>query len=482
MAPSDSVDLPSRPSPPALSGSDGVFPAHLAALKRRLVPPAAEPAVVAAWNDVLAELARFTTQAQATGPDIIPQIQFDQISSLSEDQRNLIKRRGCVVIRNVVPDDEALAWKQQLRDYVAANPSVNGFPEGNKQFFEIYWSASQLRARSHPNVLAVSSFLNSLYHSGSDSSSDAPVSLRSPLSYADRFRIRHPGPVKWNVHKPHIDGASIERWQDDDIRACYQSILHGDWRAHDPYAIDGRLLGNTDVYGRPNQASFPLSNFIHSLFSSVFRTWQGWLSMSETGPNEGTLKLFPDVLLSNSYLILRPFFRPSNPLAPDLLDPANWLLDLNSCDFPGITPKPAWYEGQRLSNDSHPHLKLDDAMVSVPKVYPGDLVFWHCDVVHSVETEHHGAHDSSVMYIPAVPLTPANAAYVAKQKAHFLQGLAPPDFPQGEGEGSFVGKGLLSDIHPDGLNAMGFGQLDIPEGAAPSEIEAIRIANKAFAV
>ena len=38
-------------------------------------------------------------------------------------------------------------------------------------------------------------------------------------------------------------------------------------------------------------------------------------------------------------------------------------------------------------------------MISVPKVNPGDAVFWHCDVVHSVEEEHTGTGDSAGAYI-----------------------------------------------------------------------------------
>ena len=34
-------------------------------------------------------------------------------------------------------------------------------------------------------------------------------------------------------------------------------------------------------------------------------------------------------------------------------------------------------------------------MVSIPKVNPGDAVFWHSDVVHSVEQEHTGSGDSA---------------------------------------------------------------------------------------
>lgn len=34
-----------------------------------------------------------------------------------------------------------------------------------------------------------------------------------------------------------------------------------------------------------------------------------WCALSETAPHEGTLELFPNVILSNAYTILRPFFR-----------------------------------------------------------------------------------------------------------------------------------------------------------------------------
>lgn len=32
------------------------------------------------------------------------------------------------------------------------------------------------------------------------------------------------------------------------------------------------------------------------------------LSISSTGPGEGTIRFFPDLLLSTAYFILRPFF------------------------------------------------------------------------------------------------------------------------------------------------------------------------------
>lgn len=90
-----------------------------------------------------------------------------------------------------------------------------------------------MQARAHPNVLRLGTWLNNLYHIDvpEDSMTDVlkGVELSTPLSYADRFRIRHavsnvhaakplidpgirhPG-VQWNAHPPHIDGGGIERW------------------------------------------------------------------------------------------------------------------------------------------------------------------------------------------------------------------------------------------------------------------------------
>ena len=70
--------------------------------------------------------------------------------------------------------------------------------------------------------------------------------------------------------------------------------------------------------------------------------------------------------------------------------------DISTPDFPGLVPLPSGgFRGPRLSPDTHPHLRLETAMTSVPEVQPGDMVFWHCDVVHSVEEEHKGDEDSA---------------------------------------------------------------------------------------
>jgi hypothetical protein len=60
------------------------------------------------------------------------------------------------------------------------------------------------------------------------------------------------------------------------------------------------------------------------------------------------------------------------------------------------------------------------------------------------------------MYIPAVPLTPANARYVEQQKEHFLKGVPPPDFPVAVTGVRLMGLASDEDVEePLGRKAMG---------------------------
>jgi Protein of unknown function (DUF1479) len=71
------------------------------------------------------------------------------------------------------------------------------------------------------------------------------------------------------------------------------------------------------------------------------------------------------------------------------------ILDISTPDFPGTSLVNGQYAGLRPTPEFHPHLRLDECLVSVPKVNPGDTVFWHADVIHSVEEEHTGSGDSA---------------------------------------------------------------------------------------
>ncbi|XP_006459018.1 hypothetical protein AGABI2DRAFT_217897 [Agaricus bisporus var. bisporus H97] len=428
----------------------GLYPPRFTELKRQIASgyPDFENRITRAWKEVVEELVRFSGKIEGGGSDCIPQVKFEDLDKLSEEDLDGIRMCGCVVIRDVVEDDKAVEWRESLREFVKVNQDVEGTPVDDKQFFQLYWTKAQVQARAHPNFLKAEIWLNNLYHDKSGLPTK-DVDLSIPLTYADRFRIRKPG-VKWGFHPPHIDGGSIERWEDPTFRKCFEDILTGNWREHDPYALRGRLDARSSLYGRPNQ-------------STVFRTFQGWLSMSETGPGQGTLKVFPNVLLSNAYIILRPFFKPLVPVdSLDILDPKNWAVDLNNPEFPGIYPRDNGFAGPTPTPRLHPHLFLEKTMTSAPKVNPGDTVFWHCDVVHSVEEDHTGNEDSAVMYIPAVPFTTSNLDYIQRQKECFLAGQRPPDFPKGPAEAEFIGIGGVGDVDNElGKRAMGLSPISV---------------------
>lgn len=51
----------------------------------------------------------------------IPQINFNSLESLSQDEIAKIKRRGSVLIRDVVDDAQAVQWKDELKEFVKVN-------------------------------------------------------------------------------------------------------------------------------------------------------------------------------------------------------------------------------------------------------------------------------------------------------------------------------------------------------------------------
>lgn len=148
------------------------------------------------------------------------------------------------------------------------------------------------------------------------------------------------------------------------------------------------------------------------------------------------------------------------------LDPANWTLDLDSSAFPGSPLG----RSQELNDDTHPHLNLNRTLISMKAVNPGDQVWWHCDGVHAVESEHNGKNPSSVLYIPSVPLTEANARYVREQREHFHGRIPPPDFPGGEGESRFEGTASDDAITTvEGSQGMGLSPLHLLDAVDSDE-------------
>lgn len=80
-------------------------------------------------------------------------------------------------------------------DYIDANPNTEGFPKDKKVVYELYWSKSQVRARSHPHVTNVMSYMNNLWHA----SPESEICFDQNISYADRLRIRKAGDALFHL-------------------------------------------------------------------------------------------------------------------------------------------------------------------------------------------------------------------------------------------------------------------------------------------
>ncbi|KAI1119819.1 DUF1479 domain protein [Nemania abortiva] len=453
----------------SLSGGDRPpLPQRFLDLKKSLVA-GHEDKVIASWQRLLAQLKHENSILAKEGSNVIPSLEFANLDNDLERLRSEIKKRGVAVIRGVVPEQEARSYKSDIEEYVRQNPSTKAFPQDNPQVYELYWSSPQIRARAHPNLLKAQTKLMNIWES---SNPESAISLSQNLAYADRLRIRQPGDATFALG-PHVDGGSVERWEKNGygLGGVYDKVFEGSWEEHDPWDASTRVFAVMDNYNGLGACS-------------MFRMFQGWLSMSYTKGFEGTLLVNPLLQLSTSYYLLRPFFKPvresKNLSTEEYLAADNWVFTGSemTSELQGATPG----YGQELNTALHPHLELDTSMVHMPQVKPGDFVVWHCDTIHAVDKVHKGQSDSSVLYIPICPVTEQNAQHMVRQRKAFLDGTPSPDFPGGQGESQHIDRPTVSYLqaHADseGLRAFGFEKLVAAESDGPGAREVTEKANE----
>ncbi|KAL8710130.1 MAG: hypothetical protein Q9220_005213 [cf. Caloplaca sp. 1 TL-2023] len=457
---------------PSLSGhSPPPLPPRFASLKTRLIN-SHEPQIQESWCRLLTALQRKRDEVKSLGSKIVPEIEYRELGDVGKRTafRDGIRGSGVAVVRGCVSGEEARGWKELVGRYLGGNPQTRGFPSDKPAVYELYWSPSQVLARAHPNILKAQSFLMSHWRSAPTSANkdDAFISTSHPIAYADRLRIRQPGDTGFALG-PHIDGGSVERWEEDGYGrgGVYNAIFEGRWEDYDPWEMTRRIPIESNLYDCHGGCA-------------VYRMFQGWLAMSEIGAGEGHLMVCPLLKEATAYLLLRPFFTPIKGVDdPTYLDVNNWALeDPVSSALQGAVPG----AGQELSTVLHPHLDLGNTMVHMPKVGPGDYVFWHCDTIHAVDKVHQGKYDSSVMYIPACPLTESNAEYLSKQRETFAEGTSAPDFPSGLGEAQHRGRltpeYVMKNISLEAQQAMGLAAYDTEQKGIPKgELAMLRKAN-----
>ncbi|MBV9225987.1 MAG: DUF1479 domain-containing protein [Acidobacteriaceae bacterium] len=382
------------------------------------------------FREVEAEMRRKVdtlVKEREEGRPVFPILQYSDIAAgtVSPELVEQVKARGACVVRSAFDPAQARTWDAEIADYVednrldeklanAAEDKYFGTLAAAKpQIYGIYWSRPQVQARQSESLTRVRVFLNRLWKAESEGRlhfdpEQVPV-------YADRIRRRPPGSSSLGL-SPHVDGGSVERWLDGNFRQVYRHVFRGNWRDYDPF----------DAAWRPEVREVP-----SPAVCSMFRTFQGWTALTQQGQGDGTLQLIP-IANSMAYVLLRA-----------LQD------DVPEDELCGAKP------GRALSIQPEWHGLLLEGLTSIPLMQPGDVVFWHSDVVHAVENEHRGQGYSNVMYIAAIPGCAKNTAYLAKQAPAFLAGKTPPDFAPDDFEVDFRGRATEADLTPLGRGQMG---------------------------
>ena len=358
---------------------------------------------------------------------IIPEIYYQQIVSNSIDNNlvNLVKKRGCVIIRNVFDRKQVEFWNDELANYIEKNNYFEDQKEkagldkyfsdlksGKPQIFGLYWSKPQIEVRQSKNMALAKTWLNKLWINKFNGTT---IFLPDKeLVYADRVRRREAGDSSLGL-SPHCDAGSVERWIDAAYQKIYEPIFSDDFENYDPF--DAKYRDKTKEIPSP-------------AVSHVFRTFQGWTALTEQGPSDGTLQLIP-IAKSMAYILTRSL-----------------LEDVSINSLCGSMPARA------LSVNAQYHSLLLRALVSIPKVYPGDTVWWHPDVVHAVENQHKGNNYSNVIYVGSTPYCQKNLSYAIKQSKKFLEGKSPPDFAAEDYEVNYEERATIDDLTELGKKQM----------------------------
>ena len=349
---------------------------------------------------------------------VIPEIEFEDISI--KDQtiiKDKIFKRGCVIIRNAFDKKKMEDLNDDLDKYVLENnyfedqkkkigidKYFSDLKSGKPQIFGLYWSKAQSEIRHSKEMETVKKWLNNLWNYNYEGKN--VFDPNRELVYADRVRRREPGDDTLGL-SPHCDAGSIERWTDKAYQKIYNDIFSDNFENFNPY--DAKYRDETIEFESPAVAH-------------VFRTFQGWTALTEQGPNDGTLQLIP-IAKGMSYVLTRA-----------LLDdvPENELCGSKA--------------GKALSINEKYHSLLLEGLISIPKMNPGDTIWWHPDVVHAVEEKHQGKNYSNVIYVGATPYCKKNIDYIKKQSKKFIEGKSPPDFAPEDYEVDYKGRVTVNDL------------------------------------
>ncbi|MBB6157581.1 hypothetical protein HDC30_004830 [Pseudomonas sp. JAI115] len=376
---------------------------------------------------IAGEIASIKVQEGQTG-SAWPVLEFADIAggTVTAEQLALIKRRGCVVIRNHFPREQVLQWDQGLLDYLDKNrfdalyrgpidQFFGNLEASRPEIFPIYWSAAQMQLRQHERMGTAQAFLNRLWKTHSHGQDWFNPDINA--LYPDRVRRRPPGTHSKGLG-PHTDSGALERWLHPAYLKVFDNIYSNDFAAYDPW--DAAFRTEVDEYA-----------YKDTVKCSAFRTFQGWTALSDMQADQGVLHTVP-IPKAMAYLLLRP-----------LLD------DVPEDELCGGAP------GKVLPVSAQWHPLLVEGLSAIPDVQAGDSVWWHCDVIHGVAPVENQQGWGNVMYVPAAPMCPKNLRYARDVFRAFEQGASPDDFPREDYERSWVERFPVERLNSLGRAGLG---------------------------
>ncbi|HZB40545.1 MAG TPA: YbiU family protein [Ilumatobacter sp.] len=395
--------LEAAPTPAELLARLGIDTDHVATLLVDLQ---------AAMQRRVAEI----SEQERAGEPVFPIVDFADVLAgrVTDNARDAIRNAGCAVLRGTFARAEAEAWDAEVAEYVAQNAVRERFLEKHPgaadaaRIWPVYWSRPQVAARQHSRMATARRFLNGLWIF--ESPTMRWFEPDHDIGYPDRVRRREPGALSKGL-PAHADSPSVGGWRVAENQAVFAPLLTGGIAAYDPFDAAYRT-------GARIESPVPCT---------VFRTFQGWTALSEMHPDDGVLHVVP--------IPAAVGYRLVHGLAAEL----------------GLLGAPVAAPRRDAADEM-----LLAGLVPVPAVEPGDTVWWHGDLYHSVGDAANDSRWGNVMYIGVSPRCPRNEVYAATMLDRFQRGASPVDFAADDLEVDVVGRATIED-----LNALGRAQFGL---------------------
>src|SRR3954453_19724511 len=238
------------------------------------------------WDAVTAQLTERVEEIEALkarGENVWPVIDYADIEAgtVTPEQLAYLKRRGCLVVRGHFEREQALAWDQDIVDYVEGNHFFENYRGPGDDFFgsvgsrpeiyPVYWSRAQMEARQSDRMARVQSFLNHQWTFESDGTQWFDPDRDS--LYPDRIRRRPPGASSGGLGS-HVDVGSLDLWMTSANQRAFRHLFDATVERYDPW----------DASYRTDGPQYPSSTMC-----SAFRTFQGWTALSDMAHDQGVL-------------------------------------------------------------------------------------------------------------------------------------------------------------------------------------------------